>query len=103
MKDIIICQGSKDELEKITGRKYDYCDNDKLIEKVPGVRTTFFESYKDITIFPDADMLLQVKRWAKQVEADAIIHYTTTLYPLENGKIRGYIRGTFVQEIKTYK
>ncbi|MCK5708056.1 MAG: hypothetical protein KAI43_10420 [Candidatus Aureabacteria bacterium] len=105
IKKITFCQGDKKELEEITGEEYDYLDYQdvKTIRSVnkdiPKMHSTFIETELDLGI---ANNLYRIKfrmyEYAMELDADAIIHYTTHIYTGESGTIEGYTRGTFLKK-----
>lgn len=97
-KQIIFCQGDKEELEEITGEEYEYLIPAKVLSQ------TYLENKKIWPTFfgchykgkQNKTILDEMYDKALNVGADAVIHYKETTFVNSRGKFNECVYGTFL-------
>jgi hypothetical protein len=98
---VIFCQGDKKELEEITCEEYEYILPEQLSgeTRMRGLRTFLELDVYDIGIGDSTlELNLAMHGLASEMNADAVIHYTTDIYTTKTGRKMGYVRGTFLKK-----
>lgn len=108
MNTIIFCQGDKNELECITGKKYEYLSlneiDDAIFEKIKPRDYSRYAPQTFIEVYSKRCGYRYIKEKVylllRKLDADAIIHYTDRMTLHDNVTWIGFARGTPVRKKK---
>lgn len=110
-KDIIFCQGDKKELEEITGEVYEYLEIEEIKSAFPEYKPTDYSRNTFLTFIEvfhrglsSRILKREIYKEALKLNADALIHYTESIFGKDAGNCGDYIikyssaRGTPVRK-----
>ncbi|MCG2820886.1 MAG: hypothetical protein L6371_03250 [Candidatus Atribacteria bacterium] len=103
-----MCQGGKDELEEITGERYEYIKPEEIKSLFPEYKPTlysrntfptFIEIYTTSTSSRKT-LKREIYKKALELNADAVIHYKQNLFKVIHGSLIGFAEGTPMRKKK---